>query len=120
MPPGPAAPATRGGSSRLAFLDGLRGVALLFMVVNHTAHDWMSGHMTWPRYHTLWITFTIAASTFLFLVGFCLPLAVRGDERLGDLMKKFGPRGARIFGAGVLLNVLVLRHEHWYAWGVLQ
>jgi len=119
--PSSSGAARRGaGDSRLAFLDGFRGLALLFMVVNHTAHDWMDGHMTWPRYHTIWITFTVAASTFLFLVGFCLPLAVRGGEGLGTLLRKFGPRGARIFAAGLLLNLLVLRHEHWYAGGVLQ
>ena len=106
-------------AGRLGFLDGFRGVALIFMVVNHTAHDWIS-RVSWPRYHLIWITFTVAASTFLFLVGFCLPLAARENESLGALLKKFGPRGARIFAAGILLNLLVLRDERWYAGGVLQ
>ena len=105
---------------RLAFLDGFRGVALIFMVVNHTARWWMDGRMTWPRYHIIWITLTVAAPTFLFLVGFCLPLAARGGESLGALLRKFGPRGARIIVAGLLLNALVLRDEPWYAGGVLQ
>ena len=107
-------------AGRLAFLDGFRGVALIFMVVNHTARWWMDGKMTWPRYHLIWITLTVAAPTFLFLVGFCLPLAVRGGESLGALLRKFGPRGARIIAAGLLLNILVLRDEPWYAGGVLQ
>jgi len=108
-------------ASRLAFLDGLRGVALVFMVLNHTARWWMDGRMTWSRYRIIWITLTVAAPTFLFLVGFCLPLAVRGGESLGALLKKFGPRGARIVAAGLLLNVLVLwKDEPWYAGGVLQ
>jgi uncharacterized membrane protein len=107
-------------ASRLAFLDGLRGVALVFMVVNHTARWWMDGRMTWPRYRIIWITLTVAAPTFLFLVGFCLPLAVRGGETLKALVRKFGPRGARIFACGLLLNLLVLRDEPWYAGGVLQ
>ena len=108
-------------AGRLAFLDGFRGVALIFMVVNHTARWWMDGRMTWPRYHLIWITLTVAAPTFLFLVGFCLPLAVRGDETPGTLLRKFGPRGARIFAAGLLLNILVLwKDEPWYAGGVLQ
>jgi uncharacterized membrane protein len=106
--------------SRLAFLDGLRGLALVFMVVNHTARWWMDGRMTWPRYRIIWITLTVAAPTFLFLVGFCLPLAVRGGETLRDLVRKFGPRGARIIACGLLLNLLVLRDEPWYAGGVLQ
>jgi hypothetical protein len=90
------------------------------MVVNHTARWWMDGKMTWPRYHLIWITLTVAAPTFLFLVGFCLPLAVRGGESLDALLRKFGPRGVRIIVAGLLLNVVVLRDEPWYAGGVLQ
>jgi uncharacterized membrane protein len=117
--PETAAHSSQGGS-RLAFLDGLRGVALIFMVVNHTARWWMDGHMTWPRYRIIWITLTVAAPTFLFLVGFCLPLAARGDESLRALLRKFGPRGARVFGCGLLLNVLVLRDEYPWAGGVLQ
>jgi len=110
-----------GRSARLGFLDGFRGVALIFMVLNHTARWWVDVHMTWPRYHLIWITLTVAAPTFLFLVGFCLPLAVRGGESLGALLRKFVPRGARIFAAGLLLNILVLWHdEPWYAGGVLQ
>jgi len=107
-------------AGRLAFLDGFRGVALVFMVVNHTARWWMDGRMTWPRYRLIWITLTVAAPTFLFLVGFCLPLAVRGGESLGTLLRKFGPRGARIFACGLLLNLLVLPDEPILAGGVLQ
>ncbi|HEY2991832.1 MAG TPA: heparan-alpha-glucosaminide N-acetyltransferase domain-containing protein [Methylomirabilota bacterium] len=113
-------PRPGGAGARLDYLDGFRGVALVFMVVNHTARWWMDGHMTWPRYHIIWITLTVAAPTFLFLVGFCLPLAVRGGESLGTLLRKFGPRGVRIVAAGLLLNALVLRDEPWYAGGVLQ
>ena len=105
---------------RLDFLDGFRGVALIFMVVNHTARWWMDGRMTWPRYHLIWITLTVAAPVFLFLVGFCLPLAVRGGESLGALLRKFVPRGARIFACGLLLNALILRDEPVVAGGVLQ
>ena len=115
----PTEPASR-RESRLAFLDGLRGVALVFMVLNHTARWWMDGKMTWPRYHLIWITMTVAAPIFLFLVGFCLPLAVRGGETLGALLRKFGPRGAKIIVWGLLLNALVLPDEPVSAVGVWQ
>jgi uncharacterized membrane protein len=107
--------------SRLAFLDGLRGVAIILMVLNHTARWWMGGHMTWPRYRLVWLTLTTAAPMFLFLVGFCLPLSLRGTpETLSALARKFLPRGARVFAYGLLLNLLVLRDESVLAGGVLQ
>jgi len=113
----PAEPAP----SRLAYLDGVRGLAIVVMVLNHTARWWMDGHMTWPRYHLIWITLTVAAPTFLFLVGFCLPLSLRGaPESLGALARKFVPRGVRIIVYGLLLNLLVLRDEPILAGGVLQ
>src|SRR5207302_8919764 len=107
--------------SRLAYLDGVRGLVIVVMVLNHTARWWMDGHMTWPRYHLIWITLTVAAPTFLFLVGFCLPLSLRGaPESLGALARKFVPRGVRIIVYGLLLNLLVLRDEPILAGGVLQ
>jgi uncharacterized membrane protein len=119
-PPEPApAPA-----SRLAYLDGLRGFALIFMVLNHTARYWIDGHMTWPRYILIYVTLTLAAPTFLFLVGFCLPLSLRGrpgeSESLGVLARRFVPRGVRIVLAGLLLNALVFRDEPILSGGVLQ
>lgn len=98
---------------RLAYLDGLRGAALIAMVVNHTARWWIDTRMTWSRYALIYVTLTLAAPTFLFLVGFCLPLSLRGgpDNRdsLGALARKFVPRGARIVVAGFLLNLIVFR-----------
>jgi len=111
-------------SSRLAFLDGLRGFALIFMVLNHTARYWISGHMTWRRYTLIYVTLTMAAPTFLFLVGFCLPLSLRGAEGQPEsfltLARRFAPRGVRIILAGLLLNVLVFRDEPILSGGVLQ
>ena len=107
---------------RLAFLDGLRGLALIAMVVNHTARAWIGGHMTWSRYALIYITLSTAAPMFLFLVGFCLPLAVRPgeSERLSRLARHFVPRGARIVLGGLLLNVLVFPGEPVLSGGVLQ
>ena len=112
-----------GGTSRVTYLDGLRGAALVLMVVNHTARWWMVGHMTWPRYALIYVTLTLAAPTFLFLVGFCLPLARAagaGGETLAALARRFVPRGARIVLAGLLLNAVVFPDEPLLSGGVLQ
>jgi uncharacterized membrane protein len=98
---------------RLAFLDALRGLALIFMVVNHTARDWLGTVMTWPRYHLIYGSMVFPAAIFLFLVGFCLPLAPRPA-------RYYARRGLEIMAAGWLVNVLVnTRHAVW-ASGVLH
>jgi uncharacterized membrane protein len=91
------------------------------MVLNHTARWWIDGKMTWPRYILIYVTMTLAAPTFLFLVGFCLPLSLRGErESLGALVRRLVPRGVGIVLAGLLLNVLVFREDRVLAGGVLQ
>ena len=109
-------------TSRLAYLDGLRGAALVLMVVNHTARWWIDTHMTWARYALIYVTLTLAAPTFLFLVGFCLPLSLRpgADMSLGALARRFVPRGMRIILAGFLLNLVVFPDEPVVSGGVLQ
>src|SRR5438046_1249848 len=42
------------------------------MVLNHTGRWWIERPMGWPRYHLVYLTVTLAAPIFLFLVGFCL------------------------------------------------
>jgi uncharacterized membrane protein len=117
-----AQPAAAG--SRLAYLDALRGSALIFMVVNHTARWWMDGRMTAERYALVYLTLTLAAPTFLFLVGFCLPLGRGGvagsAESLAALARRLVPRGARIVAAGLLLNLVVFPADPLLSGGVLQ
>jgi Heparan-alpha-glucosaminide N-acetyltransferase, catalytic len=111
---------------RLLFLDGLRGFALVCMVLNHTGRWWMDGRMTWPRYHLIYVSLTLAGPAFLFLVGFCMPLAVRRPggpaERLSlaRLGRTFVGRGLLVVLAGMLLNVVVFPAEPFWSWGVLQ
>jgi len=113
-----------GSASRLAFLDGLRGAALILMVVNHTARWWIDTRMTVGRYALIYLTLTLAAPTFLFLVGFCLALgraqAAGVSESLGELTRRLVPRGGRIVAAGLLLNLGVFSEESILAGGVLQ
>jgi uncharacterized membrane protein len=112
------------GAARLSYLDGLRGAALVFMVLNHTARWWIEGRMTWARYELIYVTLTLAAPVFLFLVGFCLPLSRRGGddapESFGALARRFVPRGARIVLAGFVLNLVVFPEESILPGGELQ
>src|SRR5262249_45757212 len=71
-----AAPARRSAAARPVFLDALRGFALILMVLNHTGRWWQDRSMGWPWYYSIYVTMAIAAPTFLFLVGFCLPLSL--------------------------------------------
>ena len=110
-------------AARLAFLDGVRGAALIAMVVNHTARWWIDDRMTVGRYALIYITLTLAAPTFLFLVGFCLPLGRHREgpaESLGALARRLVPRGARIVAAGILLNLVVFPGDPILSGGVLQ
>src|SRR2546428_7581118 len=114
---------------RLHFVDGLRGVAIILMVVNHTSRDWMDVSMGWARYHLVYGSLIWPASIFLFLVGFCLPISYHRRREsagvLGDLRKYFR-RGIGIIAAGYLLNVIMLPRgpvppeERFWHGGVLQ
>ncbi len=98
-------------AGRLHFLDGLRGVALILMVVNHTSRDWLDVVMGWPRYYLVYGSLILPASIFLFLVGFCLPISYyRRRESEGFLsdLRKYFRRAIGIVAAGYVLNVIML------------
>ena len=120
-----AAPETieRGPTERLQFLDAVRGVALLLMIINHTSRWWQDGTMGWPRYNLIYASMAVGAPLFLFLVGFCLPLSFarrRPTVGLPAVAAKFLQRGARLILASWLLNFVVFREEPFWEGGVLQ
>jgi uncharacterized membrane protein len=87
---------------RLAYLDAARGVALVLMVVNHTARYWLSDDVArWPL---IYVTTSAAGPTFLFLVGFVLPLSYRASPH--PLRRAIG-RAAVLFAAGYVVNVVL-------------
>jgi uncharacterized membrane protein len=114
---------TTAGSTpeRLRFLDAVRGWALILMVLNHTGRWWQDAVMRWPRYYLIYVTLTLAAPMFVFLVGFCLPLSASragGDERAA--LGRWAVRGVRVILAGLLLNLLVFPEDPIWNNGVLQ
>src|SRR5688500_19958145 len=94
--------------ARLAFLDVMRGVALIVMVINHTARWWIDRQMGWPRYWLVYGTVTVAAPIFLFLVGFVLPVSLHRNAAQMTAPSRiwgYARRGLMIIVAGLLLNV---------------
>ena len=109
--------------ARLAFLDVLRGVALIVMVVNHTSRWWIDRPMGWWRYWLVYGTVTVAAPIFLFLVGFVLPVSLHKaatDPRAPSRVVGYLRRGLQIIAAGLLLNLVVFPEESVWSGGVLQ
>jgi uncharacterized membrane protein len=109
---------------RLHFLDGLRGVALILMVVNHTSRDWLDASMNPGRYYLVYGSLLLPAAMFLFLVGFCLPISYHGrgahaGSAIG-LVARYARRGLLVIAAGLVLNVLVFPELPVWSGGVLQ
>jgi uncharacterized membrane protein len=114
-----------GASQRIVFLDGLRGVAIIFMVVNHTARWWLDLSVGIARYHIIYLTVPLSAPLFLFLVGFCLPLSylnstVTHGWSFWQVARRNIRRGAQLVLAGWLLTLLVFPTEPLFGGEVLQ
>ena len=110
---------------RMPFLDGLRALAIVAMVVNHTGRWWIGGSFGWPRYHLIYITTTVAAPIFLFLVGFCQAIAhynatVLRGQSAASVAPRYLRRGVQVILAGYLLNLVVFPEDPIWQLGVLQ
>lgn len=90
------------GLMRLAYLDAARGVALVLMVVNHTARYWLADELA--PWSLIYLTTSGAGPTFLFLVGFVLPLAYRASAHP---VRRAVERAAGLLAAGYALNVVL-------------
>jgi uncharacterized membrane protein len=91
---------------RLAYLDAARGVALVLMVVNHTARYWAADALApWPL---VYVTTSGAGPAFLFIVGFVLPLSYRASPHP---MRRAAARAAVLFAAGYVVNVILFPQQ---------
>ena len=87
---------------RLAYLDAARGVALVLMIVNHTARYWAAEDL--DRWPLIYVTTSAAGPTFLFLVGFVLPLSFRVSPHP---VRRTVERAAVLFAAGYVVNAVL-------------
>lgn len=91
---------------RLPYLDAARGVALVLMVVNHTARYWTANELApWPL---IYLTTSGAGPAFLFLVGFVLPLSYRVSPQP---MRRAAGRAAVLFAAGYVVNIILFPQQ---------
>ncbi len=98
-------------TARKAFVDALRGLAVVLMVVNHTARWWLDPAAGPAREALIYGTMVLAGPTFLLLVGFSLALAfdagVRRGRRFAAIAAANLRRTAAIAAAALALNVVV-------------
>jgi uncharacterized membrane protein len=97
---------------RLAFVDALRGLAVVLMVVNHTARWWLAPSVGAAREAVIYVTMVLSGPTFLLLVGFSLALAHRATAAVpgasfGVALCRNLRRAAGILAAGALVNLIV-------------
>jgi uncharacterized membrane protein len=97
-------------SSRLAYIDWLRGLACVFMFQTHCYDAWLGGPARQSRF-AMWSQLggTFPAPLFLFLAGISLALVVdkllaKGFE-VRQIAKTTIRRGAEIFALGLLFRL---------------
>lgn len=95
-------------SDRLEFVDGTRGLAVLFMLVLHTAHGWVQQE---DRFGGFWYWVTsvggLAAPLFFLLLG--VGFGLRGD----GARDAAGVRRETARGLGLLVLGYLLRVQMW-------
>ncbi|MFO7603966.1 MAG: heparan-alpha-glucosaminide N-acetyltransferase domain-containing protein [Gammaproteobacteria bacterium] len=110
---------------RIPFIDALRGVALLLMVANHTALYLLDASLDPGRHYLVYLTVSLSAPLFLFLVGFSLSLSYyRTDSAPAKFSLshywRYMKRGLWLLLTGYGLNIILRGHEPFYAGGILQ
>lgn len=91
---------------RLAYLDAARGIALVLMIVNHTARYWATDDLS--RWSLIYVTTSAAGPTFLFLVGFVLPFSYRASPRPA---RRAVERAAVLLLAGYAVNLVLMPQQ---------
>ncbi len=107
-----AVPRLAAAPGRVRFVDALRGLAVVLMVVNHTARWWLAPAVGDGREALIYTTMALAGPTFLLLVGFSLALGyhratVAGGRPWRAVARRSLQRAAGIALAGFALNAVV-------------
>jgi len=110
---------------RILFIDALRGFALFLMVLNHAAIYLLTQTLDPGRHYLVYLTISLSAPLFLFLVGFSLTLSFyRGRTAPLDTRPvhywRYLKRGLGLLLAGYALNIVIAPHEPFYSGGILQ
>jgi len=85
-----------GSDSRLLWLDGFRGAAVLLMIETHVVNTFLARNLRDPAWFG-WLNYMngIVAPSFLFIAGFAVGLAMRGGS---GRPVAFGRRAIRLSG----------------------
>ncbi|MFA6918649.1 MAG: heparan-alpha-glucosaminide N-acetyltransferase domain-containing protein [Patescibacteria group bacterium] len=110
-------------ASRYKFIDILRGLAILFMVLNHTARWWLDKSLSFFSYHMIYSTVTLAAPLFLFVVGFCLVISYQKNLKSKtnwQIVSKYLIRGFGVMVIGYVFSLIVFGFGDIWGGKVLQ
>ncbi len=108
----------RSSTSRLAYIDWMRGLACLLMFQTHCYDSWLGGKARNSRFF-MWSQLggTLPAPLFLFLAGVSTALVIdklrRKDLPAAAIARTTMTRGAEIFALGLLFRL----QEFLLAWG---
>lgn len=105
---------------RFAYLDALRGMAVVWMIIFHFSYDLkMFHHLDWDFNQGFWFAFPrIIAFTFLFCVGISLHLTHQGKIK-GNSLKKRSVKLA-LSALAVSLGTYVMFPSQWIFFGTLH
>ena len=110
---------------RILFIDRLRGLALVLMILNHSALYLLEASLDPYRHILVYLTVSLSAPLFLFMVGFSLAISHMKNTAMTirpyhvDLQKHFD-RGVLLILLGFMLNIVLSPHKPFYAGGILQ
>src|SRR5579859_3533087 len=105
-------------SSRLAYIDWMRGLACILMFQTHCYDSWLGGNARQSKFF-MWSQLggTLPAPLFLFLAGISFALVVdkllQKSLRPAEIARTTSRRGCEIFALGLLFRL----QEYALAWG---
>jgi uncharacterized membrane protein len=111
-----AAPPSAGAGSRILWLDGFRGVAVLLMIQTHVVNTFLARDLRDPAWFG-WLDYVngIVAPSFLFIAGFGVGLAMRAGSGKPGAFGRKARRLLEILALGYALHFpfAELSQGHW-------